>query len=87
MNATLRQFRYFVAVVDCASVSAAARQLAISQSAITTAVQELEDTPGVRLFERGPRGVTPTRDGHRFVPNARRVLAAVSDARASPAPL
>ena len=80
MNVTLRQFRYFIAVVDCASVSAAARQLSISQSAITTAVQELEDMLGVRLFERSSRGVTLTPDGHRFLPNARRVLAAVSDA-------
>lgn len=80
MNVTLRQFRYFIAVVDCASVSAAARQLAISQSAITTAVHELEEALGVRLFERSSRGVTLTPDGHRFLPNARRVLAAVSDA-------
>jgi DNA-binding transcriptional LysR family regulator len=80
MNVTLRQFRYFVAVADHASVSAAARQLAITQSAITTAIHDLEAQVGLRLFERGPRGVTLTPDGHRFLANARRVLAAVADA-------
>lgn len=80
MNVTLRQFRYFIAVADCASVSAAARQLSITQSAITTAIQDLEAELGLQLLERGPRGVTLTPDGHRFLANARRVLAAVSDA-------
>jgi DNA-binding transcriptional LysR family regulator len=80
MNVTLRQFRYFIAVADHASVSAAARQLAITQSAITTAIHDLEAEIGLKLFERGPRGVTLTPDGHRFLANARRVLAAVADA-------
>lgn len=90
-NVTLRQFRYFIAAADCASVSAAARQLSITQSAITAAIQDLETEIGLRLFERGPRGVTLTPDGHRFLANARRVLAAVSDAthglRAQPNPI
>ncbi|TXL64785.1 LysR substrate-binding domain-containing protein [Zeimonas arvi] len=80
MNVTLRQFRYFIAVADCASVSAAARQLNISQSAITAAVQQLEDDLGVHLFERSSRGVMLTPDGHRFLASARRVIAAVADA-------
>jgi DNA-binding transcriptional LysR family regulator len=80
MNVTLRQFRYFIAVADCASVSAAARQLAISQSAITAAVQELEDELGVRLFARSSRGVALTPEGHRFLGSARRVIATVADA-------
>jgi len=80
MNVTLRQFRYFIAVADCASVSAASRQLSIAQSAITTAVQELEEQVGLRLLERTSRGVTLTPDGHRFLANARRVIAAVADA-------
>jgi DNA-binding transcriptional LysR family regulator len=91
MTVTLRQFRYFITVADCASVSAAARQLNISQSAITAAVQELEDSVGVRLFQRNSRGVTLTPDGHRFLLSARRVIAAVSDAthalRAQPSEL
>jgi DNA-binding transcriptional LysR family regulator len=33
MNVTLRQIRYFIAVAEAASVSSAARDLSISQSA------------------------------------------------------
>jgi DNA-binding transcriptional LysR family regulator len=80
VNVTLRQFRYFIAVADCASVSAAARQLNIAQSAITTAVRQLEEEVGVRLFERSSRGVILTPDGHRFLSSARRVIASVADA-------
>ncbi|HEY5633715.1 MAG TPA: LysR family transcriptional regulator [Burkholderiaceae bacterium] len=91
MNVTLRQFRYFIAVADGGAVSAAARELNISQSAVTTAVRGLEDELGVRLFERSSRGVTLTPDGHRLLASARRVIAAVADAthalRAEPADL
>lgn len=80
MNVTLRQFRYFISVADFASVSAAARHLNISQSAITTSIRELEEELGVPLFERNSRGVTLTPDGHRFLASARHVIATVTDA-------
>ena len=80
MNVTLRQFRYFVSVADFASVSSAARHLHISQSAITTAIHELEEELGAQLFERNSRGVALTPEGHRFLAGARRVMATVTDA-------
>ncbi len=87
---TLRQFRYFVAVAECGSVAAASRMLSIAQSALTKAMQELENELGARLFERSSRGVMLTPDGHRFQTSARKVLAAVADAArlhaAGPAP-
>ena len=42
MNFTFRQIRYFVAVADSFSVSRAAAELHISQSAVTSAIRELE---------------------------------------------
>lgn len=54
--------------------------LNIAQSAITKSILELEETLGVRLFERSARGMVLTPDGHRFLASARRVLAAVTDA-------
>jgi len=90
-NVTLRQFRYFVAVAEMASVAAASRELNIAQSAITKSILELEQEIGVQLFERTPRGMTLTPDGHRFLASARKVLSAVADAthqrRAQPASL
>lgn len=79
-NITLRQFRYFVAVTESASVAAASRMLNIAQSAVTKSVLELEDNLGVKLFERTPRGMQLTPDGHRFAASARKVLSAVADA-------
>lgn len=83
MNArhvTLRQFRYFIAVAEGGSVAAASRMLAIAQSAVTQALQELEGELGCTLFERTSRGMLLTHQGHRFLAGARKVLATVADA-------
>lgn len=77
---TLRQFRYFIAVAESGSVAAASRVLSIAQSAVTKSMQELEDELGQRLFERSPRGIELTPQGHRFLAGARRVIGAVAEA-------
>ena len=79
-NITLRQFRYFLAVSETASVAAAARMINIAQSAVTKSIQELEDALGVQLFERTAKGMVLTQDGHRFQASARKVIAAVAEA-------
>jgi DNA-binding transcriptional LysR family regulator len=79
-NVTLRQFRYFIAVAETASVAAASRMLSIAQSAITKSILELEDELGVKLFERHAKGMALTPDGHRFLASARKVIATVADA-------
>lgn len=45
MAFTLRQVRYFVATAELGQISQAAANLHISQSAITSAIQELEQLP------------------------------------------
>lgn len=77
---TLKQFRYFLAVSETASVAAAARMISIAQSAVTKSVQELEESLGVRLFERSSRGMVLTQEGHRFQASARKVITAVAEA-------
>jgi DNA-binding transcriptional LysR family regulator len=77
---TLRQFRYFIAVAESGSVAAASRMLAIAQSAVTKSMLELEDELGNQLFERSPKGMVLTPQGHRFLASARKVLSAVADA-------
>lgn len=81
MSFTLRQVRYFVAVAESGSISRAARQLSVSQSAVTEAVKDLEGDLGAALLERSGRGVTLTHRGQVFLRNAGRILEAVADAR------
>jgi DNA-binding transcriptional LysR family regulator len=74
--AEIRQLRYAVAVADAGSVSAAALELHLSQSALSEALRKLEVELGVDLFERGARGVTATVAGEALVREARTALAA-----------
>ncbi|MBY3051300.1 LysR family transcriptional regulator [Rhizobium laguerreae] len=83
MAFTLRQVQYFVAVAEQGSVTRAAQNLSISQSSVTEALKELESDIGVELFERHPRGLTITHNGHQFLRHATKILASVSDARTS----
>ncbi|MFE2039387.1 LysR family transcriptional regulator [Streptomyces sp. NPDC059477] len=60
---TLEDLRVFVAVCRAGSLSAVARQLGVTQSAVSQHVKRLERETGVSLLERQPRGVAPTRAG------------------------
>jgi DNA-binding transcriptional LysR family regulator len=77
---TLRQIRYFVAAAQSGQLSRAAVELNVSQSAITTAIKQLEETIGIRLLSRSSTGVTLTPDGEQFLRHARDILATVDQA-------
>ncbi|MEU8824700.1 LysR substrate-binding domain-containing protein [Streptomyces sp. NPDC048636] len=57
------------------TVVSAAAELHVTQPAATRSLHEVEDILGVELYERGPRGVTPTVFGEAFTQHARAVLA------------
>jgi DNA-binding transcriptional LysR family regulator len=80
MSFTLKQARYFVGVAEHGSISRAAIELSISQSAVTEAIKELEAQLGVTLFERRRRGVEMTHHGHVFLRHAKAILTEVSNA-------
>lgn len=80
MSFTLRQLRYFLAVAEAGQVSAAARELYVSQSAVTTAIQEIEKILGQSLFVREPRGVSLTDTGAALLPRAREIIQMVDEA-------
>jgi DNA-binding transcriptional LysR family regulator len=84
MNLTLRQIRYFIAAAEAGQMSMAARELNVSQSAVTIAILQLEEALRVSLFDRRPGGVRLTAEGSRFLGRARNVMAAVDDAIHSP---
>ncbi|MFK8847921.1 LysR family transcriptional regulator [Streptomyces sp. Ac-502] len=60
---TLDDLRAFVAVCEAGSLSAVARDLGCTQSAVSQRVKRLEREAGIALLERRPRGVAPTRAG------------------------
>lgn len=63
MNQNLSSYRIFYAVANAGNISKAAKELYISQPAISKSIQKLEDIVGVRLFDRSSRGVTLTSEG------------------------
>ena len=81
---TLRQMRYFIAVANMGQVSRAAMELNVSQSAVTTAVKQLEKIVGASLFHRHAAGVGLTYEGNIFLDHARRIMASVDEAVRSP---
>ena len=70
--------RTFLAVVDTGSMTAAARQVARSQSAVSMQLKKLEDSLGRPLFKREPRQLTLTPAGYDLLGHARKLLEAHS---------
>lgn len=86
MAFTLRQVRYFIATAEVGQISQAAIHLNISQSAVTSAIQELESLLGVSLFIRSPQGMNLTDSGRHFLNHAYSIQRSVEDALNSPLP-
>ena len=61
----IRQLAAFVAVYEEGSFSKAAKRINATQSGLSMQNQHLEEEIGLQLFERSPRGVTPTVAGRR----------------------
>jgi LysR family nitrogen assimilation transcriptional regulator len=78
-----RQLRYFLAVLDAGSFTAAARRLHVSQPALGYQVKQLEARHGLPLLERHSRGVTATAAGLLLAGHGRRILAEVEAAEAA----
>lgn len=75
MLVPFRQLAYIVSVADYGSISAAAKNLAISQPAISAAIQKVEEEYQLKLFIRErPHNVVLSPVGRRFVARARRLL-------------
>jgi DNA-binding transcriptional LysR family regulator len=71
MNVGLRQLRVFFAVARHGSFSRAAEEVAVSQSTVSFAIQQLETELGLRLLDRTTRQVRMTAAGEPSQPAAR----------------
>ncbi len=70
----LKQLRYFVAIVDYASLSKAANHLFVAQPALSQHVRHMEEELKVQLLHRTPKGVEPTDEGKRLYIHAKKIL-------------
>ncbi|AYF90459.1 LysR family transcriptional regulator [Pseudomonas sp. JS3066] len=70
MRFTLRQIQVYVAVAQQESVSRAAEQLSLSQSATSTSLTELERQSGCQLFDRAGKRLSLSALGRQLLPQA-----------------
>lgn len=79
---TIRQLRYFEALREVRHFGRAARRLHITQPALSAQIQQMEEFFGGPLFERGPAGISLTRDGEAIAKRVRRILEEIDDLEA-----
>ena len=82
MAVKLELYRVFKEVAETGNISVAARNLYISQSAVSQSIKQLETALQARLFARSPRGVTLTGEGqmlYEYVRSALSLLATGED--------
>lgn len=70
----IRHLQLVSVIAEEGMLGAAADELGVSQPVVSRSLQELETIVGVRLFERGAKGVRPTLAGERFLAHAQSIL-------------
>lgn len=70
-----KEFEYLIALADLGSVTKAANQLFITQSALSKFVRSKEEEMGTQLFSRVGKRFIPTYAGEKCIEAARKVLA------------
>jgi len=70
----IRQFQVFLAVWENRSFSRAAQEVHLTQPTVSGHIRVLEETLGVRLFDRSGKEVIPTKAGEVLYPFARQIL-------------
>ena len=76
---SLKQLNYVLAVDKTRHFKKAADACAVSQSALSTAVAELENQLGVQIFERNNKQVLVTPLGSQLLDKARQIALLVDD--------
>ena len=79
----LYQLKTFVAIAREGRITRAAERVFTSAPAVSAQLKALEDELGVKLFERTPRGMTPTEAGHTLLEEAQRTLASATRMRSA----
>jgi LysR family transcriptional regulator, nitrogen assimilation regulatory protein len=78
---TLRQLRYFVAVIDAGSLTQAAASQHVAATALSMQMKALEESLGTPLIRRHSRGIEPTEAGVQLYEQASRILTLVTETK------
>ncbi len=70
----IQHLRYAVEVEKTRSITEAAENLYMSQPNLSRAIRELEGVLGITVFDRSPKGITPTAEGEEFLHYACSIL-------------
>lgn len=76
----LTLLRAFVAIVECGSISAGARQLKVSQPTLSRQLRALEELSGTTLLRRDTHRMSLTETGQRLLADARALLVQAEEA-------
>jgi DNA-binding transcriptional LysR family regulator len=76
---SLKQFKYFIEIVEAGSYSRAAEKLYIAQSALSRQIKELEDELQTPLLMRDARQFELTPAGQLFFERGKRILEDIDD--------
>lgn len=76
---TVKDFQYFLTVVEERSITKAAKKLFIAQPSLSQYIKRIEEELGAPLFYRLPSGIGLTDVGYRYYDLARKVLQNIDD--------
>lgn len=71
---TLQQLKYVLKIVEYRSITEAAKQIYITQPALSNSIHDLENELGIEIFSRNAKGINLTADGEEFLSYARQVV-------------
>ena len=69
-----REMSYVIAVADLHNFSQAAEQCNVSQPTLSVQIKKLEESLGIKIFERNNKRVMVTEEGRSIIQSARRIL-------------
>lgn len=85
MRPTLKQLQYLIAVAETGKFNDAARRMNVSQPSLSTQIADMEIELNAKLVERGRHGAILTPDGENVVRQARHIIRAVEELKATTA--
>lgn len=71
---TIQQLKYIIKIVECGSITEAARRLYISQPSLSAALKEVETEFGIEIFYRTSKGISLSADGTEFLSYVRQIV-------------